>query len=70
MTQLKIKILGKTRQRKGRTFERFMKIILDHMDYTDFRPNPRYTGMEIDIKAKHKVKDESLICECRHTTRR
>jgi tetratricopeptide (TPR) repeat protein len=65
MTQLKIKILGKTRQRKGRTFERFMKIILDHMDYTDFRPNPRYTGMEIDIKAKHKVKDESLICECK-----
>src|SRR5918996_847111 len=63
--ELKIKILGKTRQLKGRAFERFMKIILDYMGYTDFRANIRYTGMEIDIKAKHKVNNESLICECK-----
>ena len=63
--ELKIKILGKTSQLKGKAFERFTKIILDHMGYTDLRLNIRYTGMEIDGKAKHKVKVESLICECK-----
>jgi tetratricopeptide (TPR) repeat protein len=64
---LRIKILGKTDQIKGRAFERLMSILLDYMGYTDFRPGIHYTGMEVDLKgeAKHKVKQESILCECK-----
>jgi hypothetical protein len=59
------KILGKTDQLKGKAFERLMRILLDYLGYTDFRPDIHYTGMEVDLKgeAKDKVKQESILCE-------
>jgi hypothetical protein len=45
---MRIKILGKTDQLKGRAFERLMCILLYYLGYTDFRFDIHYTGMEID----------------------
>lgn len=62
---MKIKILAETPQAKGKSFERLMVTILDHLGYTDSRTRIRKTGMELDIKAKHKVSNEGILCECK-----
>jgi hypothetical protein len=53
---LKIKILGKTDQLKGKAFERLMRILLDYLGYTDFRPDIHYTGMEVDLKGEARIR--------------
>src|SRR5947209_4483044 len=60
-----VRILARSRQRKGELFERLMMIALDTQGYHKFRPRINYTGMEIDIKAEHKVSKEQLLCECK-----
>jgi Restriction endonuclease len=62
---MEVKILARTRQRKGKLFERLMMIILDTQGYHNFRPRINYTGMEIDIKAVHKIYERPLLCECK-----
>jgi tetratricopeptide (TPR) repeat protein len=62
---MEIRILAKTKQRKGTLFERLMKAVLDVLGYHNFRTRINYVGMEIDIKAEHKVTSEPLLCECK-----
>ncbi len=64
-SSLKIRILASSPQEKGKSFELFMETILDRMSFTDFRTNIHKTGIELDIKAKHKVIDEQILCECK-----
>jgi len=63
-----IKILAKTRKEKGNLFEEFMEIILDHVGYKDFRRSYQKAGRQIDLRAKHKVTDQPIICECKAHT--
>lgn len=64
---MEIRILAKTRQKKGKLFERLMGEALNSSGYHNFRPRINYTGMEIDIKAEadHKATSETLLCECK-----
>lgn len=60
-----IKILAESRQEKGKQFEGLMMKILDRMGYTDFRSRIYKTGVELDLKAWHKVTREPILCQCK-----
>lgn len=62
---MKIRIIAETPQEKGKSFERLIGIVLDKLGYTDIHYNIHATGIEIDVKAKHKVTNNPLICECK-----
>lgn len=62
---MELKILAETPQQKGKEFERLMAMVLDRLGYTNFRFNIHATGMELDIKANHKVTNNPIICECK-----
>jgi tetratricopeptide (TPR) repeat protein len=61
----KIEIIAKGENEKGSAFEYLIKSLLDSMGYTKIRPRVRKTGMEIDIKAQHKVTENKIMCECK-----
>jgi len=55
---------GKSNKAKGNCFENLVrKLISIHM--YDVRGNINFSGMEIDLIAEHKHKDESLYVECK-----
>ncbi len=62
---MKIKLLANTANQKGKLFEKFMSKMLDNLGYCAFQTNVRKTGIELDIKAKHKVTDQPITCECK-----
>jgi tetratricopeptide (TPR) repeat protein len=62
---MNLKILAETSQQKGKQFERLMAMILDKSGYTNFRFDIHATGMELDIKANHKVTNDPITCECK-----
>lgn len=63
-------IIAKDTNDRGSSFEFLMTSLLDSMGYTDIKSRVRKTGMEIDIKAKHKVIRNNIICECKAAQRR
>lgn len=55
---------GKHLSLKGSTFEKMIKSLLDVHQY-EISLNVNYTGIEIDLEAKHKIRDEKLYVECK-----
>jgi tetratricopeptide (TPR) repeat protein len=64
-TSLSIKILARNSDLKGKSFEEFMYLLLDKLGYRNFILRAYSTGMEFDIKANHKEKKQSILCECK-----
>lgn len=62
---MELRIIAETPQEKGKSFERLMGMVLDKLGYTDVHYDIHATGIEIDVKAKHKVTNNLLICECK-----
>jgi hypothetical protein len=63
-----IKFIDDKKSDKGKSLERLIHILFDSLGYRDIRTNIRKTGSEIDVKAKHKVHNYNIICECKATT--
>lgn len=54
--------------RRGHLFETFIAKLLATQGYGDPHPenlNPTSEGIELDVKARHTVTGEQLICECK-----
>jgi tetratricopeptide (TPR) repeat protein len=64
-SSLEIRILGDTPQRKGKTFENLIRIILEKLNYADFMSPVSTTGMEFDIMTRDKKTQEPVLCECK-----
>jgi restriction endonuclease Mrr len=62
---MELKVLGKTKQLRGRLFEKFVTSVLEKMGYQDFKKNVIKEGMEFDIKATHKKTKIRILCECK-----
>lgn len=62
---MELKILGETPQEKGKNFEQLMGLVLEKLDFTNIRLDVHETGIEIDIKADHKISQYPLIGECK-----
>jgi hypothetical protein len=62
---MQIRILGESDQIRGKAFENLMITVLDHLGYTDFKPNIRPAGTELDIEASHKTNGIKILCECK-----
>jgi len=62
---MELKILADTPQQKGMSFERLMGLILDKIGYVNFQFRVLKIGMELDIKAEHKVTKDPILCECK-----
>lgn len=52
------------KSKNGAFFEDLISSVLDKEGYT-LTQNINFTGLEIDILAKHKTRDETLIVECK-----
>jgi tetratricopeptide (TPR) repeat protein len=65
----KVYFVANTNHKKGKAFEQLITLILESEGYTKIYTNIYKTGTEIDVKAKHKVKNEVIICECKATER-
>ncbi len=59
-----VKIILEDKNEKGSFFESLMEQILSSHRYK-ILPNANFTGMEIDLLAKHKDKSETLYVECK-----
>jgi tetratricopeptide (TPR) repeat protein len=59
-----IRISATTRDKKGPVFENFVRRVLFAHGYDDFR-TVRKTGRQIDIKGKHRVTGQPVLCECK-----
>jgi hypothetical protein len=55
---------GSSNKAKGNCFEALIRNLLAIHQY-DIRGNINFSGMEIDLIAKHKHKDEILYVECK-----
>lgn len=55
---------GSSNKAKGNCFENLMRRILQTHQY-DIKSNINYSGMEIDLVAKHRHNQESLYVECK-----
>lgn len=62
---LEIKIIAPNPDLKGKSFEKFMQLVLDKLGYGNFKVRVHTTGMELDIEAKDKVYGQPILCECK-----
>lgn len=51
---LEIKIIAPNPDLKGKSFEKFMQLVLDKLGYGNFKVRVHTTGMELDIEARIK----------------
>lgn len=64
-----IKILANSKKERGHFLEQLTKILLDELGYTDFRPRLHPSGIDLDIKARHKVTLTPLYCRAKAAPR-
>jgi tetratricopeptide (TPR) repeat protein len=62
---LGIKIIAPNPDLKGKSFERFMQLVLDKLGYGNFKVRVHTTGMELDIEARDKEYGQPILCECK-----
>lgn len=62
--EIRILLQEKNPYRQGNCFEKIVQNILETQRYT-VRSDINYTGMEIDLIAKHKDREETIYVECK-----
>ena len=69
MRDIPIYILGRTNHEKGDNLETLTKELYARLGFGSFVRNAYKTGAEIDLRARHRVTDSPLLCECKATGR-
>jgi tetratricopeptide (TPR) repeat protein len=60
-----IKVLAESAKDKGRLLHQIVKRLLDELGYDDFRVRISAAGTDIEVKAKHRATQASILCRAR-----
>jgi Holliday junction resolvase-like predicted endonuclease len=65
MQDITIHVLGRDNNKIGDHLEILAKELLAKLGFGSFIRNAYKTGAEIDLRARHRVTDAPLMCECK-----
>lgn len=60
-----IKVLAESAQEKGRLLHQLVKRLLDELGYDDLRVRIAAAGMDLEVKAKHRATQATILCKAR-----
>jgi tetratricopeptide (TPR) repeat protein len=60
-----IKVLAESAKDKGRLLTQIVKRLLDELGYDDFRVRVSAAGTDLEVKAKHRATQATILCKAR-----
>ncbi len=60
-----IKVLAESAKDKGRLLQQIVKRLLDELGYNDFRVRIAAAGTDLEVKAKHRATQATILCKTR-----
>jgi tetratricopeptide (TPR) repeat protein len=60
-----IKVLAESAKDKGRLLTQIVKRLLDELGYDDFRVRIAAAGTDLEVKAKHRATQATILCKAR-----